>query len=150
MVNSCAVPLCTNRYRRDSTIRFYRLPLKKPKLLKIWLQRIRCESIPVNEYTRVCSAHFSFGGKPKKRLGPEDIPSEFAWTKAKPQRPTRRWRNKQDNKYDYSEAPGSVTTKEKSSIASVSSVVSQDKTDLNQESLHLLADTAAMRSKTAR
>ena len=97
----------------------------------------------MNEYTRVCSTHFSFGGKPKKRLGPEDIPSEFAWTKAKPQRPTRRWRNDKQSNNDDSEAPGSVTTKEKSSL------VSPDQTDLNLESLHLLADTAAMRSKTA-
>ena len=86
MVNSCAVPLCTNRCKPGSDIRFYRLPLKKPKLLKIWLQRIRCESIPVNEYTRVCSAHFS--GNPK-RLGPNDIPSIFAWSKRITPRPTK-------------------------------------------------------------
>ena len=121
MVNSCAVPLCTKRCRCNSTIRFYRLPLKKPKLLKIWLQLIRCKSIIL--VIRVCSAYFSFGGKQKKKLGPEDIPSEFAWTKAKSQRPTRRWRNNKQNINDNSEATGSLTTKEKSCLALVSSVV---------------------------
>ena len=77
MVNSCAVPLCTNRCKPGSDIRFY---------FKIWLQRIRCESIPVDEYTRVCSAHFS--GNPK-RLGRNDIPSIFAWSKPTMPRPTR-------------------------------------------------------------
>ena len=90
MVNSCAVPLCTNRYKPGSDIQFYRLPLKKPKLLKIWLQLIWCESIPVNEYTRVCSAHFS--GNPK-RLGPNDIPRIFAWSKPTTPRPTTKGRS---------------------------------------------------------
>ena len=89
MVNSCAVPFCTNRYRAGSAIRFYRLPLKKPKLFRIWLQRIRCESIPINECTRVCSDHFRFSGSPKKRLGTHDVPSVFAWSKATNPRPTK-------------------------------------------------------------
>ena len=80
------VPLFTNHYKPGSDIRFYRLPLKKPKLLKIWMQRIRCESIPVKECTRVCSAHFS--GSPK-RLGPNDIPSIFVWSKPTTPRPKR-------------------------------------------------------------
>ena len=88
MVNSCAVALCTNRCKPGSDIWFYRLPLKKLKLLKIWLQWIRCESIPVNEYARVCSAHFS--GNPKRlHVGPNDIPSIFAWSKPTMPRPTK-------------------------------------------------------------
>ena len=47
MVSSCAVPFCTNRYSKGSKIRLYRLPLRKRKLLKAWLARIGCESIPL-------------------------------------------------------------------------------------------------------
>ena len=72
----------TNRYRAGSAIRFYRLPLKKPKLLKIWLQRIRCESIPINEYTRVCSDHFRFSGSPKNTTilhEPKNTQTQHTW-----------------------------------------------------------------------
>ena len=47
MVSSCAVPFCTNRYSKGLKIRLYRPPLRKRKLLKTWLARIGCESIPV-------------------------------------------------------------------------------------------------------
>ena len=47
MVSSCGVPFCANRYSKGSKIRLYRLPLRKRNLLKAWLARIRCESIPV-------------------------------------------------------------------------------------------------------
>ena len=85
MVTSCAVPLCTNRQRKGSNVKFYRLPLKNKKLLKAWLTRIRCESIPVNNSTRICSDHFE--GKRKK--GKNDVPSVFAWTKRAKARSTR-------------------------------------------------------------
>ena len=143
MVNSCAVPLCTNRCKPGSDIRFYRLPLKKPKLLKIWLQRIRCESIPVNEYTRVCSAHFS--GNPK-RLGPNDIPSIFAWSKPTTPRPTKG--RSTVLRYDGGESGcrDSIEVRSISPLSATSNVItnlSDSEKDLHSfEFLHLLADKA--------
>lgn len=53
---------------------------------------------------RVCSAQFSFSRKPKKRVKPYDIPSVFAWSKAKAQRPMKRWREDQQNTKEYSDS----------------------------------------------
>ena len=44
--------------------------------MKLWLIRIRRENTPVNQHSRVCSAHFAGGKKWQK-----DISSEFPWTK---------------------------------------------------------------------
>lgn len=104
MVNSCAVPYCTNQYSCESDFRFYRLPLKNPKLLKEWLRRIRCKRIPVNEFTRVCSEHFE--GNPK-RIGPNDIPCIFAWSKKPVPRPTRGRVGAVKDRHDTCEEPTS-------------------------------------------
>ena len=47
MVSSFTVPFSTDRYSKGSKIKLYKLPLRKRKLLKAWLARIGCESIPV-------------------------------------------------------------------------------------------------------
>ena len=86
ILNSCAVSFCTNCYNPGSDIRFNSLPLSKPRLLRKWLDRIRCEGIPINKSTRKCNAHF--GGNPK-RIGPNNIPSIFTWSKPTTPRPTK-------------------------------------------------------------
>ena len=79
MPHYCIVPLCNNRSGTPEAdgLSFYRLPLKDPVLLKSWLIRIRRENTPVNQHSRVCSAHFEGG----RKVGKKDVPSVFAWTK---------------------------------------------------------------------
>ena len=70
MPHYCIVPLCNNRSGTPEAAKlsFYRLPLKDPALLKLWLVRIRRENTPVNQHSRVCSAHFAGGKKVAKRI----------------------------------------------------------------------------------
>ena len=79
MRHYCIVPLCNNRSGTPEAagLSFYRLPLKDPALLKLWLVRIQRENTPVNQHSRVYSAHFEGG----RKVGKKDIPSVFAWTK---------------------------------------------------------------------
>ena len=84
MPHHCIVPLCSNNSGMPG-LSFYRLPLHNPSLLKEWLVKIRRENTPINEYSRVCSAHF----KNNKKTGKSDIPVIFAWTKPPPARATR-------------------------------------------------------------
>lgn len=72
-VTSCAVPMCTNRQKKGSGLKFYRLPIKNEKLLKTWLSQIGCDTIRVHRDTRICSAHF----EGDKKNGKEDVPSIF-------------------------------------------------------------------------
>ena len=55
MPHYCIVPLCNNRSGTPEVagLSFYRLPMKDPALLKLWLIRIRRENIPVNQYSSV-------------------------------------------------------------------------------------------------
>ena len=76
MPHHCIVPLCYNNSGMPG-LSFYRLPLHNPSLLKEWLVKIRRENTPINEHSRVCSAHFKDG----KKAGIFDIPVVFAWTK---------------------------------------------------------------------
>ena len=82
MPHYCIVPKCKNRSGTRG-ISFYRLPLKHPSVLKLWIIRIRRKNPPINKSSRVCSAHFEGG----KRKGRKDVPSVFAWTKNKVKRP---------------------------------------------------------------
>ena len=66
MPHSCIVPECKNKSKMPG-ISFYRLPLKDPAVLKLWLIRIRRKNPPINRFARVCSAHFE-GGKRKMYL----------------------------------------------------------------------------------
>ena len=85
MVSRCALPFYTNRYSKGSKTKSYKLPLKNKKSLKAWLAR-RCESLPVNAKTRICSEHLE--GKAKK--GNNGVTSFFVWTKKAKGRTTRK------------------------------------------------------------
>ena len=78
MPHHCIVPLCTNN-SATSKFSFYRLPVKKPDLLKKWLVAIRRENTPIHAESRVCSAHF----ENQVKKGSDDVPCIFAWTKPK-------------------------------------------------------------------
>lgn len=62
---------------------FYRLPLNDQNLLEKWLVNIRRANIRLNEYSRVCSAHFE-GGKKKDK---NHVPTIFPWVKPASTRP---------------------------------------------------------------
>lgn len=81
MPKTCCVFGCSSRGGRDR-VKFYRLPLRNPALLQLWIQKMRTETVRVNTNTRVCSKHFVGGEK----NGPNDIPSVFPWRDETPRR----------------------------------------------------------------
>ena len=82
MPHHCIVPLCTNN-SATSKLSFYRLPVKKPDLLKKWLIAIRRENAPIHGESRVCSAHF----ENQVKRGSDNVPCISTWTK--PKRPPK-------------------------------------------------------------
>ena len=70
MVNFCAVPSCSNRSDRDTTVSYHRLPVNKPLLLKQWIHKIGRQNLPILDSTRVCSEH-SKG----RKLRPDEFPT---------------------------------------------------------------------------
>ena len=58
MVHSCSVPDCHNDSVKNPDVSFHRLPLKRKKILKIWINKIGRKNLPLNVNTRVCSDHF--------------------------------------------------------------------------------------------
>ena len=73
MVHFCSVPGCSNGSNRETTRSYFRLPLKRKKLLKIWVHKIRRKNLPINCSTRICSDHFvSAAGR---LLRPDEYPS---------------------------------------------------------------------------
>ena len=73
MVHFCAVPGCSNRYGRNTSVSFYALPLKNKILLKIWIHKIGRKDLPINASTRICSDHFVNAAG--RRLRPDEYPS---------------------------------------------------------------------------
>ena len=73
MVHFCCVPGCSNRSNRETELSYFGLPLKKKALLKVWIQKIRRENLPLNSNTRVCSDHFVCASK--RKLRPDEYPS---------------------------------------------------------------------------
>ena len=104
MPHHCIVPLCTNNSALCD-LHFYRLPVKKPELLKKWLVAIKRENTPVHCESRVCSAHFEGGEK----NGANDVPSIFAWTKKKKARPPPKECNAASYVNHSEQASGSLT-----------------------------------------
>lgn len=90
MVSSCCVHGCTNRKVKGKGLQFYRLPLGNKKLLKKWCDMIRCKNLPINDATRICSAHFIDNRKKSKT----EVPSIFLWQRKPKPRPTKGMREK--------------------------------------------------------
>lgn len=73
MVHFCAVPGCSNRSNRNTSVSYYALPLKNKKLLKIWIHKIGRNNLPINASTRICSDHFVNAAG--RRLQPDEYSS---------------------------------------------------------------------------
>ena len=73
MVHFCCVPGCSNRSNRETGLSYFGLPLKNKALLKVWIQKIRRDNLPLNSNTRICSEHFVSASKRKLRL--DEYPS---------------------------------------------------------------------------
>ena len=62
MFRSCAAYGCTNKWKADSEIRFYKIP-KDNDLQQKWLNNIRRErKLPKDENFNICSSHFEERG----------------------------------------------------------------------------------------
>ena len=62
MPSSCCVVNCSNRKKKDSTLKFYSIPIN-PEQRKRWLNAIRRKNwskVEINN-ARVCSEHFVSG-----------------------------------------------------------------------------------------
>ncbi|KAL4082634.1 hypothetical protein QTP88_029695 [Uroleucon formosanum] len=76
---------CTNRRQKENGIHFHRFPLKRPEVLKKWLHEIRRKNFTPNQYSYLCSEHFTPSdylneSRPeldKKLLKDEAVPSVF-------------------------------------------------------------------------
>ncbi|CAI6377434.1 unnamed protein product [Macrosiphum euphorbiae] len=85
MVVSCSGYGCTNRRQKENGIHFHRFPLKRPDVLKKWLHEIRRKNFTPNQYSYLCSEHFTPSdylneSRPeldKKLLKDEAVPSVF-------------------------------------------------------------------------
>ena len=98
MVSSFTVPFSTDRYSKGSKIKLYKLPLIKRKLLKAWLARIRCESIPVMKTLEFAAKIL------KGKKGKNDVPSIFVWTKAAKEKTFRKSQSNADEQPGASES----------------------------------------------
>ena len=64
MVHFCVVPGCANKSNRNKQLSFHRLPLNNNRLLCVWIHKIGRKNLPLNDSSRVCSAHFeNCGGR---------------------------------------------------------------------------------------
>ena len=91
MVHFCSVPGCSNHSDRETSRSYFRLPLKRKKLLKIWIHKIGRKNLPINYSTRVCSDHFVNAAG--RLLRPDEYPSvnlpvlSITTSQAKPRKP---------------------------------------------------------------
>ena len=75
---NCCVPGCTNNFRNNPALKYYRIPKE------MWLRRqykilIRNTTLKLNsDNTRICAHHFEGGNKRSRH----DLPSIFPWSKA--------------------------------------------------------------------
>ena len=83
MVTSCIAYGCTNRAKKGSGISFHRFPMKRPDILKKWIQAVRRKKWIPHENSYICSAHFPEScfnrgeGKICPRLDKNAVPSIF-------------------------------------------------------------------------
>ena len=83
MVTSCIAYGCTYRAKKGSGISFHRFPIKRPDLLKKWIQAVRRKKWIPHENSYICSAHFPEScfkrgeGKICLRLDKNAVPSIF-------------------------------------------------------------------------
>lgn len=109
--------------------------------MKAWLARIRCESLPINVHTRICSDHFE-GNKKQNRY---DVPSIFARTKTNTPRSSRNSNKTVENEQSLpSSTSGGARCTSPVEISNEKLVVLAEAALLNEsnDNLFLLAETA--------
>ena len=93
MVHFCSVLGCSNRSGRETTRSYFRLPLKRKKVLKIWVHTIGRKSLPINGSTTVCSYSDRFVNAAGCLLRPDKYPTvnlpviHITTNQAKPRKP---------------------------------------------------------------
>ena len=73
MVHVCVVPGCSNRLDREKNLSFHCLPLKNKTLLWTWIHKIGRKNLPLNNNSRLCSAHFV--SSTRRYLRPDEYPT---------------------------------------------------------------------------
>ncbi|KAK5643834.1 hypothetical protein RI129_007679 [Pyrocoelia pectoralis] len=59
MVRSCSAYACTNEWKPNGVHRFHRFPMKRPEIVKLWIQAVRVKDFKPNTNTVLCSEHFT-------------------------------------------------------------------------------------------
>ena len=84
---NCCVPGCTNNFRNNPGIKYYRIP-KDEKVRRRYEILIRNATLKVKlDNTRICEQHLE-GGIKKSRY---DLPSIFPWSKPASTRRVLKW-----------------------------------------------------------
>lgn len=79
MVKSCCAVGCHNKYKKDSGIKFYRIPKDIDHRAR-WISAISRKDWSPNEFTWLCSEHFVSKSKSDNPLNPDYVPSVFKHT----------------------------------------------------------------------
>lgn len=74
MVHFCCVPGCANHSNRETSLSYFKLPLRRKPILKQWIPVIGRKNLPINNSTLICSVHFINATGRKLRL--DEVPSE--------------------------------------------------------------------------
>ena len=69
----CCVPGCSNESTKQTSLSYFKLPMKRKDVLRKWVHRIGRKNLPINEETRVCSEHFVNAAD--RRLRIDEVPS---------------------------------------------------------------------------
>ncbi|XP_025423124.1 THAP domain-containing protein 1-like [Sipha flava] len=56
---SCVAYGCSNRYKSNSLIHFFRFPLNNEVTTKLWTDAIKRKNFIPNQWSRICSVHFT-------------------------------------------------------------------------------------------
>ena len=80
MVHSCSAYGCTNRWSKDSVIKFHKFPLTKPELCQMWKNATKRDEFTPTSNSYICTDHFlqeDYLYSNSTRLKPDAVPSVF-------------------------------------------------------------------------
>ena len=89
MGKSCCAVGCTNRFKKGSSIHFYRFPDNLDRRAK-WIAAVRRNHWAPNEHSWLCSEHFVSGEKSNDPLSPDYILTIFKHVSSPAKRKNRR------------------------------------------------------------